>query len=169
MITLKKIIHFIASMNIFLGKASSYSLIVFMCILSIEVVARYFFNSPTIWAHELSGYFLIYYLALTGPWLLVTREHVYVDILYSRYSQKKKNIADIFSNLIAIFFFSVVLYTGWKYALYSIVNHQTSHTAWGPPLWPGKIAIPICAVLFILQSLSNICESALKIKESDSK
>ncbi|MFP4034979.1 MAG: TRAP transporter small permease subunit [Desulfovermiculus sp.] len=166
---IRKFIHYVASLNTFLGKLSSYSLIIFMCILSFEVVARYFFNSPTVWAHELSGYFLTYYLALTGPWLLLTREHVYVDIVYSRYSEKKKKIADIVSNLIAIFFFSVVLFTGWKYALYSIVNYQTSHTAWGPPLWPGKIVIPVCAVLFILQSLSNICESALKIKESDSK
>jgi TRAP-type mannitol/chloroaromatic compound transport system permease small subunit len=110
--TLRKIVAFIASLNTVLGKIASYSLIVIMCILSYEVVARYFFNSPTIWAHELSGFFFAFYLAMTGPWVLLRKEHVSVDIIYTKYSEKKQNAADIVSNIIAIFFFVVVFHLG---------------------------------------------------------
>jgi TRAP-type mannitol/chloroaromatic compound transport system permease small subunit len=164
--TLKKIISFIASLNTLLGKIAAYCLVVIMLILSYEVIARYFFNSPTIWAHELSGFFFAFYLALTGPWVLLRKEHVAVDIIYNKYSEKKQNAADIFSNIIAIFFFVMVFYLGMKNALYSLSINQTSYTVWGPPLWPIKFFIPLSAAFFILQSLANICDSAMKIKEN---
>ena len=165
----QKFIRFIASMNTLLGRISSYCLIVVMLILSYEVVARYFLNSPTIWAHELSGFIFALYLCLTGPWVLLRKEHVAVDIFYSRYREKKKNLADIVSNLIGIFFFVMVFYVGWKNATYSFDMLQKSYTVWGPPLWPIKFFIPMSAVLFILQSLANICESVINIKGSGSK
>lgn len=167
--TLKKIISFIASLNTLLGKITSYCLVVIMLILSYEVIARYFFNSPTIWAHELSGFFFAFYLALTGPWVLLRKEHVAVDIIYTKYSEKKQNAADIVSNIIAIFFFVMVFYLGMKNALYSLSINQTSYTVWGPPLWPIKFFIPLSATFFILQSLANICDSAMKIKENGAK
>jgi TRAP-type mannitol/chloroaromatic compound transport system permease small subunit len=167
--TLKKIVSFIASLNTLLGKIASYSLIIMMLILSYEVIARYFFNSPTIWAHELSGFFFAFYLALTGPWVLLRKEHVAVDIIYTRYSEKKQNAADIVSNLIAIFFFVMVFYLGMKNALYSLSINQTSYTVWGPPLWPVKFLIPLSAAFFILQALAGICDSAMKIKENGAK
>ena len=166
---LKKIIAFIASMNTLLGKISSYCLIVIMCILSYEVIARYFFFSFSIWAHELSGFFFAFYLALTGPWVLLRKEHVAVDIVYTRYSEKRQNMADIVSNLIAIFFFAVVFYVGFQNAAYALNINQTSYTVWGPPLWPIKFFLPLSAAFFILQSLANICESGMKIKENGAK
>ncbi len=167
--TLKKIVSFIASLNTLLGKIASYCLTIIMLFLSYEVIARYFFNSPTIWAHELSGFFFAFYLALTGPWVLLRKEHVAVDIIYTKYSEKKQNAADIVSNFIAIFFFVMVFYLGMKNALYSLSINQTSYTVWGPPLWPVKFLIPLSAVFFILQALAGICDSAMKIKENGAK
>ena len=164
--TLQKFVSFIASLNTVLGKIASYCLIVIMLFLSYEVIARYFFNSPTIWAHELSGFFFAFYLAMTGPWVLLRKEHVAVDIIYTKYSEKKQNAADIVSNIIAMFFFVMVFYLGMKNALYSLSISQTSYTVWGPPLWPVKFLIPLSAAFFILQALAGICHSALKIKEN---
>ena len=166
---LQKFVSFIAALNTVLGKIASYCLIVIMIILSYEVIARYFLNSPTIWAHELSGFFFAFYLAMTGPWVLLRKEHVAVDIIYTKYSEQKRNAADIFSNLIAIFFFVMVFYLGMKNALYSLSINQTSYTVWGPPLWPVKFLIPLSAVFFILQALAGICDSAMKIKENGAK
>ena len=166
---LQKFVSFIAALNTVLGKIASYCLIVIMIILSYEVIARYFLNSPTIWAHELSGFFFAFYLAMTGPWVLLRKEHVAVDIIYTKYSEQKRNAADIFSNLIAIFFFVMVFYLGMKNALYSLSINQTSYTVWGPPLWPVKFLIPLSAAFFILQGLAGICESAMKIKEKSAK
>lgn len=162
---ISKVVQFIASLNNFLGKLSSYCLLLCMFILSYEVFVRYFLNNPTIWAHEITGYFLTVYLALSGPWVLLNKEHVNVDILYSRYSYKTQNIMDIFSYIITIFFFVILLKTSFSYFWYSFITGQTSHTTFGAPLWIAKSFIPFTAVLFILQALANICDSALKLKE----
>lgn len=164
---LQKISHFITAMNTFLGKAASFFLIVFMCVLSYEVIARYGFNAPTIWAHELAGYLLAFYLALTGPWLLSRGDHVSVDIVYARYSVRKKTIADIVSNLIVIFFFVVVFLIGIRYAMYAYSIGQMSHTVWGPPIWPVKFCIPLSAVLFILQAIANIGDLLVKLTSTN--
>ncbi len=164
---LQKISQFITAMSTFLGKAASFFLIGFMCVLSYEVIARYGFNSPTIWAHELAGYLLAFYLALTGPWLLSRGDHVNVDIVYARYSGRKKTIADMVSNLIVIFFFVVVFLIGMRYAMYAYSIGQTSHTVWGPPVWPVKFCIPLSAVLFILQAIANICGAIVKLTRTN--
>lgn len=165
MSVLKKYIAFSAALNSFLGKTASFIVIVFMLFLSYEVVCRYFFNAPTIWAHELSGFCFAAYLALTGPWILLRKEHVSVDILYNRYSPRTKNIADIFAGLLTIFFFVVLFYIGGKNALHAITTQQVSYTVWGPPLGPVRAMIPLASLLFLIQALANLFENIIRLKE----
>ena len=166
MAILKKYVALVAALSAALGKAASFVIILFMLFLSYEVVCRYFFHSPTVWAHELSGFCFALYLALTGPWVLLKKEHVSVDILYTRYSAKTQNIADIFTSLITIFFFAVLLYIGGKSALHAITTKQVSYTVWAPPLGPVRAMIPLAAFLFLLQALANLCQSIIKVKEA---
>ncbi len=166
MAALNAFVALVGALNNALGKAASFVIIAFMMFLSYEVVCRYFFNAPTVWAHELSGFCFALYLALTGPWVLLRKEHVSVDIIYARYSRKKKTIADIFSNLIIIFFFAVLLYIGGKSALHAITTGQVSYTVWGPPLGPIRALIPIAAFLFLLQAVANLFESIIRLKET---
>ena len=165
MAVLKKFIAVTAALNNFLGKTSSFIIIIFMLFLSYEVVCRYFFNSPTIWAHELSGFCFAVYLALTGPWVLLHKEHVSVDIVYNRYSPRTRNIVDIFTGLITIFFFVVLLYIGGKNALHAITTKQVSYSVWAPPLGPVRAMIPLAALLFLLQALANLFENIIRLKE----
>lgn len=169
MAVLKKYIALVASLNTVLGKAASFTIIVFMLFLSYEVVCRYFFNSPTIWAHELSGFIFAAYLALTGPWILLRKEHVSVDIVYNRYSPRTRDIADIFTNLLTIFFFAVLLYIGGKNALHAITTQQVSYSVWGPPLGPVRAMIPLAAFLFLVQALANLFENIIRLKETPSE
>ncbi len=166
MAALKTFVALVAALNTALGKAASFVIIVFMLFLSYEVVLRYFFNSPTIWAHELSGFCFALYLALTGPWVLLQKGHVSVDIIYTRYSARTQQVADIFTGLITIFFFVVLLYIGGKSALHAITTKQVSYSVWAPPLGPVRAMIPVAAFLFLLQALANLCESILQLKEA---
>ncbi len=51
---LKVIIGTIYSINKWLGEILSYFLFVIFVLLMMEVIRRYFFNSPTVWANELT-------------------------------------------------------------------------------------------------------------------
>ena len=166
---LKKFITIIGSMNRGLGKISSFVLMLIMLFLCYEVVMRYFFNSPTIWVHELSGFSFAFYLALTGPWLLERKEHVSVDIVYSRFPARLRLTADIIAYLVCLTFFVVLFWVGGKDMLHSFKINQHSYTVWGPPLGPVKLFVPVAAVLFILQALAGICDAVLKFREGPAK
>lgn len=162
---MEQFIRVIGGMNQWLGKASSFVLILIMLFLCYEVLMRYFFNSPTIWAHEFSGFSFAFYLALTGPWLLQRKEHVSVDIVYSKFPPRFRLTADIISCLVCLVFFAVLFWVGGKDMLHAFKINQHSYTVWGPPLGPVKLFVPIAAVLFILQSLAGICEAVIKFRE----
>lgn len=109
---LKQFITIIGGMNRGLGRISSFVLMLIMLFLCYEVVMRYFFNSPTIWVHELSGFSFAFYLALTGPWLLERKEHVSVDIVYSKFSPRFRLTADIIAYLVCLIF--LWSFSGWE-------------------------------------------------------
>jgi TRAP-type mannitol/chloroaromatic compound transport system permease small subunit len=162
---MKQFIAVIGGMNRRLGKISSFVLMLIMLFLCYEVVMRYFFNSPTIWVHELSGFSFAFYLALTGPWLLERKEHVSVDIIYSRFPARFRLTADIISYLVCLAFFVVLFWVGGKDMLHAFKINQHSYTVWGPPLGPVKLFVPVAAVLFILQAVAGICDAVVKFRE----
>ncbi|MCK5165544.1 MAG: TRAP transporter small permease [Desulfobacula sp.] len=162
---LEKLILIVEQMNKWVGKASCNLIFVFMFLMVYEVIARYFFESPTIWVHELCGYVFAAYIALTGGWVLLEKGHVAVDIIYQYFPEKGKKIADIIVSIVALFMFIVLFWQGYKFAWHAFSTNQHSHTLFGPPLWPVKTLLPAGALLFILQILADLGRSILTFKE----
>jgi len=51
-------VRFVGRLNEAVGRALRYLLVVMMVTVCYEVMARYFFNRPTVWALELNTYLL---------------------------------------------------------------------------------------------------------------
>lgn len=124
-------------------------------ILMCEVVLRYVFGSPTMWAHETATMIYGSYTILGGAYVLLYNEHVRVDILYSRFSKRTKAILDACTFPLALLFCGVLL---WKSTIFgweslSILEHSV--TAWSPPIYPWKMTVPIAFLLVVLQGTSN--------------
>lgn len=162
---IKKLIRCVESLNKQVGKASCYLIFVFMFLMVYEVIARYFFESPTIWVHEVCGYVFAGYIALTGGWVLLEKGHVAVDIIYERFPDRVKQVADVIVSLVALFMFLVLFWQGYKFAWHAFSTGQHSHTLFGPPLWPVKTMLPLGALLFILQILADLGRSVMAFKE----
>jgi TRAP-type mannitol/chloroaromatic compound transport system permease small subunit len=128
-----------------------------------EVVGRYFFNKPTIWAHELS---LMVFGALSmvgGAYAHKYRAHVNMDLFYARLSPKGKAILDLITFPFFLIFCGVILWKGWEFAWRSIIIWEYSQSNWEPLLWPIKLTIPVGALLLILQGLSNLISDLAKV------
>jgi TRAP-type mannitol/chloroaromatic compound transport system permease small subunit len=162
---IEKIINFIEKINNKVGKASCNLIFVFMFLMVYEVIARYFFQSPTIWVHELCGYLFAAYIALTGGWVLLEKGHVAVDIIYQYFPRKVKYTADIVVSMVALFMFIVLFWQGYKFAWHAFSTGQHSHTLFGPLLWPVKSLLPIGSVFFILQILADLGKTILEFKK----
>ncbi|GAB6191218.1 TRAP transporter small permease subunit [Desulfocastanea catecholica] len=162
---IEKIIFFIEKLNKIVGKAASNLIFVFMFLMVYEVIARYFLQSPTIWVHELCGYLFAAYVALTGGWVLLTKGHVAVDIIYQYFPKKVKFTADIIVSIVALFMFVILFWQGYKFAWHAFVTNQHSHTLFAPILWPVKALLPLGAVFFILQIFADFGKIILEFKK----
>lgn len=164
---IEKFIQIVERLNTWIGRFSCNLIFVFMLLMVYEVIARYFFESPTIWVHEVCGYIFAAYIALTGGWVLKEKGHVAVDIIYQFFPQKLKQLADILVSLVALFMFIVLFWQGYKFAWHAFSTGQHSHTLFGPPLWPVKTMLPAGALFFILQIVADLLKSIFTLNKEE--
>ena len=124
-------------------------------VLAIEVVARYVFNSPTLWAYDTAIFMFGYTGLLGGAYALKRKEHISVDLFYARLSPRGKAVLDVITGLLFFFFMTLVVIYGWGTAIEAIEGGEATATLWGPPIGHFKLMIPIGAALLILQGLAN--------------
>jgi len=127
--------------------------------LAYEVVARYVFNAPTIWAAEISQLCLIWGTPIAMAWLLSARHHIRVNALTGRMTPGGRRLAEIFSLLVIIAFSAVVTWKGWWIAEDSLVRGRTSGTMLDLPAWIGEAAIPAGFALLIVAALKGLIEA----------
>ena len=164
---LKSILKNIDAINNTIGKILSYFLFLFFGLLLMEVFLRYFFNSPTVWANELSQMLFGAYAVIGGGYIFLTGGHVNVDIIYSRLGKKKRAALDIVSSVLFFLFCGMLLIYGGSLAWDSLSRFEHSQSAWNPPLYPAKLAIPLAAALLILQGLAKLIRNILILLDKD--
>jgi TRAP-type mannitol/chloroaromatic compound transport system permease small subunit len=137
------------------GKIPSYMIVGMFVILAIEVTLRYAFNSPTNWAHETTQILFGAYLTFGGAYCLRWKSHINMDLFYSRWSPRTRAIVDLITSLIFFFFCGVLIYSGMNFGWQAVLRLEHSHTAWGPPVYPLKMCIPVAAILLLLQGVAK--------------
>ena len=138
-----------------IGLAVSVLLPALTLVLAYEVVARYVFQRPTIWAFDLSIFMFGYCGLLSGAYVLRRNEHINVDLVYGRFSPRGRAFLDVVTGLLFFFFILLVIVYGWKAAYSAIEFGDRRPTEWGPPLGHFKLMIPVGAFLLLLQGLAN--------------
>ena len=143
------------------GKAVAWMILPMVLGLTYEVVARYGFNAPTIWAFDMT-YMLYGSLFMLGAhYTLLKGGHIRTDMLYEKYSDRKKGLVDaiayllfFFPGMILLFYASVdEAYHAWS------IWERSEQTAWRPILWPFKAVVPLTALLLIIQGVSELLKS----------
>ena len=64
-----------------------------LCIMIWEIVMRYFFNSPSLWAYEISLFLYGGYIVLGGAYTFMAGGHVNVDIIWGRLPLRGRALA----------------------------------------------------------------------------
>jgi len=167
MSTLNRILKSIDEVNDFVGRKISFLVLVIFGLLLMEIVRRYFFNSPTVWANELVQMFFGAYVVLSGGHILRWGGHVNVDIIYSKLPRKARALTDVVTSSLLFLFCGILLYYGGSLAWESLSGWEHSESAWNPPLYPAKIMIPIAALLLILQGLVKLIRDIMVLVGRD--
>ena len=127
----------------------------------IEVVARYVFRAPTVWALDVTTMSYGALFMLGSALALLRGAHVRTDMLWERFSDRTKGMIDtvaltvFFLPTMAVLFF-ISIDDFWH--AYSI-DERSSSGAWTPILWPLRGVIPLTAFMLFLQGISEIMKS----------
>ena len=152
---LKRVLQFIDRVNERIGIVSSYLIIAVTLALVFEVVMRYLFNAPTIWAHEMTQFLYGAHFILAGAYCLLQKSHVSIDVIYAHFNTRTKAIVDMFTSVALFMLCLTLLWFGWRMAFDSIRIMEHSRSLWNPPVYPIKTLVPLTAVLLLLQGIAT--------------
>jgi len=155
MAVVKQFIAFVNLINDWLGKTVSFLVYPMIGVLVWEVLMRYVFGRPTIWAHELSALLYAVFFLLGGAYTLRWKAHICVDVLYVRLSPRARACLDLFTWLFFYFFCAVLLWQGSESAWRSFLRMERASTVWEPYIWPVKFCIPVAAFLILAQGITK--------------
>jgi len=150
------VLHFIDVANERFGKIVSFLTVFMIGVITVEVVLRYVFNSPTLWAHETAQFLYGSYCILGGAYVLLNKAHVNMDVIYARLSTRARAILDVITSPLFFLFIVVMLWHGVFFAEKSVAMLEHTQTPWGPPIWPIKLMLPLAAFLFLLQGIAKL-------------
>lgn len=160
---LHAVLGFIDAFNDRLGRILSYAVLLMFLLVLKEVIRRYIFNDPTVWGQELTQLTFGVYVILSGGHIMRWGGHVNVDILYTKFSLRTKALVDICTSVLFFLFCGMLLIYGGSMALDAMSYWEHSISAWGPPLWPFKLMIPVAAVLILLQGTAKLIRDILTL------
>lgn len=133
-------------------------LVLIACVISAgNAVMRYGFNmSSNAWL-EIQWYLFGGMVMLGAAYTLKVNEHVRVDVLYSRYSDRTRLWVDLLGGIFFLLPMAIIIgWLSWPMFINSFHIGETSGNAGGLLRWPVKLLVPLGFLLLTLQGLSEI-------------
>ena len=124
-----------------------------------EDLARSLNLGPTLWVYDTSRMIAgVLFMAAAG-YGLMRGVHIRADFLYRFWSNKTQATVDATLYLLffipSMIFFTIVSAKFWWLA-FSTGETMQVDSAWGPLLWPARLAMPVGAFLLTLQGIPEI-------------
>ena len=131
--------------------------VVIVSVMFYEVVVRYVFEAPTLWANELSLWMAGFVFLLSGLYAMQQRSHIRIYILYDMMPRNLQRLCDVVSTVLIVVFAAAVVYGGYGEAWDKLMRWETFGTAFDPPI-PATIkpTVLVIVVLVAIQSISNL-------------
>ena len=136
-----------------LARISAWAMFGIGLMLGYEVMARYFFIAPTIWAEELSRLTLVWAVFVGAATLIGNDGHIRVTLATDRLGPSGRRFARILSALFLSLFTATICWTSLPTMLDSLERGRTTGSMMNIPSWWMQAAIPAGFGLMFLQCL----------------
>ena len=150
------------------GGISAFLSVLLVLLVSIDVIARYLFNSGSVAAQELEWHIFALIFILAAGYTLKHDEHVKIDVLYSRFSPKKQALVNILGVIFLLIPFCLfVIWFSIDFFLVSFeINEASSDPGGLPARYILKLFIPIGFILLLMQGISFLHASLIEYKQN---
>jgi len=159
---LKAVLRAIDSLSTRIGKAVAYVVIANVLALVYEFVSRYLLGRPTVWSYEVTYFLYGSHFLLGAAYTLLLKSHIRIDLLYQRWSPRRKALVDVVGYI--VFFFPVMLtliYAGTEFTMQSIeMNERSGLSPWRPLLYPYKAVVVLALFFLFLQGIAEFIRNA---------
>ncbi|MEY2888243.1 MAG: hypothetical protein RL027_583 [Pseudomonadota bacterium] len=163
---MKAYINFADQFVVWIGRAFAWGIFILTAAVMYEVIMRYFFNAPTLWAFDFTIQMYGAVFMMGGASAMSTKTHVKADMYYNKLSEKGQAILDL---ILFICFYApgvfALTYAGYFYAKKAWIVHETS---WNSPaqiqVYFSKSLIPIAGLLLLIIGISEIFRCIICIK-----
>ncbi len=162
---LLKISRAIDWLNERVGRLTIWLILASTVISGVNAIIRKAFNYSSNAYLEVQWYLFAWAFLLAAGYTLLHQEHVKIDVIYSRLSQRKQLAIDILGYAVFLTAFClVVLYYTWPLVVQKIDTGEMSNNAGGLIRWPVWLSIPIGFTLLLLQGWSELIKRIAFIK-----
>ncbi len=149
----------VTALNSLLAVLSGLAIAAAGCVLTWEVIGRYFLGIASDWQDELSTFLLIGATFGSAAWTQARRGHVGIDALAQVLPPAVDHVRRVIADLCSLLFVGFFAWKSWELLLEAWTEGETTPSAWGPPLWIpyGCMAagMALLAVQLLLQLLGS--------------
>lgn len=144
-------------MAVFIGRVTMMMILLLTLVMMYEVMLRYVFERPTLWANELSLWIAGFVFLTSGFYAMQQRSHIRIFLLYDVCPRWMQRMFDVISTLLIVIFAFFLVYGGYGEAWAKFLRWETFGTAFDPPIpatLKPMVLLVICLVA--LQSVINL-------------
>ncbi len=160
---IKLFVKYVDAVNRVFGLIAMYLVYAMIGILFYSTISKNFFD-PSLWTLEMAQFAMVTYYLLGGGYSMQTGDHVRMDLLYSRWSDRTKAIVDAITVLFLFFYMVLLLFGGISSTRYAIQYGEESYSAWAPPMAPIKVIMCIGITLMLLQVIATFFKDLAKVR-----
>lgn len=127
----------------------------------IEVLMRYVFDAPTVWALDTTVMSYGALFMLGSAFALLKGAHVRTDIFWQRFSDRRKGIIDSLTYLLLFLpSMGILFHLSFEEFVYAwSIGERSNLTQWQPVIWPLRGVVPLTALLLFVQGVSEFLKS----------
>ena len=134
---------------LFCGRVVMVLIVTLVSVMFYEVVARYVFAAPTLWANELSLWVAGFIFLLSGLYAQQQRTHIRIYLIYDMFPRGLQRVCDTISALLVVLFAFALVWGGWGEAAAKFLRWETFGTAFDPPI-PATLKPMVLLIIVIL-------------------
>ena len=152
------ILEIIDDISIWSGKIVRWLAMLLSLVVLYEIIARYVFNAPTIWAFDIAMMISSTMFLMGAAFMQYQKGHIRVDVIFDMLPQRGRTILDIIYYLLFFFpFTGVMVWWGTKIAYSAWIAEEISNTSqWGEPVYHWRFVIPLAFLLYMLQGVADV-------------
>ena len=162
---LLKLAGMVDDLNDRVGRAMIWLILIVVIVSAGNAVSRFSLNMSSNAMLEVQWYLFSAIFLFSAGYVLKRNEHIRIDIIAGRLSDRTQNWIDVFGILVFLLPMALMLaYLSWPVFTLAWTSGEMSPNPGGLIRWPVRLMVPLGFILLILQGLSELIKRVAFLK-----